>query len=236
MKRIPVSAVERVKRFGGDVARLHVVGDVVRKLNSSGEAYLFGGGARDACFGRSRQVNDLDIVVSGKIDINEPFFCDLEVRRTNFGGYRLNAGCFEMDLWQLDKSLAFVRNPHLSVGISSLLNTVCFTTDSIAMSLSSGEVYASSAFIKSIAERTIGFVARPEGLEPLVAARAIRLLVKLNLLPEADVAAYIRECAESFGVACLISQEGRWKGIQYLNRMSVDAVLSRISGRLRFIG
>lgn len=227
MKRIPTSAVERVRRFGGDVARLQVAGEVVRRLNSTGEAYLFGGGARDACFGQSRHVNDLDIVVSGRLDINEPYFCALDVRRTNFGGYRFSAGFYEMDVWQLDESLAFVKNPELSVGIYSLLKTVCFTTDSIAMSLSSGELYTSPAFRNSLAEKTIGFVSRPDGPDPLVAVRAIRLLLKLNLLPEADLGAYIRECANIFGVDRLIAQESRWKGVQYLSKMSVDAVLSR---------
>lgn len=225
MKSVTKIAAEKVRRFGREVRRLDVVGGIVQHLNSKGEAYLFGGGARDACFGRGRMVNDLDVVVSGKVDINQACFSGLDVRRTNFGGYRLNAGQFEMDIWQLDESYAFTRNPNLDVGIGSLLKTVCFTTDSIAVSLDSGMVFVSKSFERALASKSIGFLAHPELLDPLVAARALRLILKLDLAAERPLAIYLLNCIECFGISNVIEQEGRWHGTRYLNKMSLDAVL-----------
>jgi len=225
MNGVSPSAIDRVKRFGREVGRMKVVGDIVDHLNEYGEAYLFGGGARDAFFGRGRSVNDLDVVVSGHIDFNSACFDRIDIRRTNFGGYRFHAGDFEMDVWRLDESYAFRRNPCLPVGIDSLLDTVCFTTDSIAVSLESGSVFLSTAFARAAAHSTLGFVASPEALDPLVAARAARLMLKLGLAPDRHVASYLLMAVESFGVSSLLEQEARWHGVHYLHRMSLDALL-----------
>lgn len=233
MKSVPHLAAEKVRQFGREVKRLKVVGGIVEHLNLKGEAYLFGGGARDACFGRGRVVNDLDVVVSGKVDFDQACFSGLNVRKTNFGGYRLHAGEYEMDIWQLNESYAFVRDPTLDIGIGSLLNTVCFTTDSIAMSLDSGMVFVSKAFARALARKSIGFLSPPELLDPLVAARALRLILKLDLAPEESLALYLLKCVEIFGVSNVIEQEDKWHGPHYLNRMSLDAVLHQSDRALK---
>lgn len=221
-----VLIAERLRRF---VRRLKKDDDVSRfiaALNGRGEAYLFGGAPRDVAFGVGKRVHDLDIFVSGSIDAEDVARYSKSVSSTNFGGLRLVVGRFEVDAWELDKSYAFRMNASAYVSARSLLSTVCFSTDGVAVSLKSGRAIISSDFVTSYSDRRLDFIVPPSKLEAVVGVRIARLAVKLGLELTPAVASYFMRCVEEFGVASLIQAEARWGSHRMLNEIVVEQVRS----------
>lgn len=224
MSSLPIQIVERLRRYVRKLRRSEGVDSLLRIWNQSGEAYLFGGAPRDLSFGAIKSLNDLDIVVSGPICLDQLEEIATYLKRTRFGGHRLMVGRYEVDAWELDKSYAFQSGPSASINIRSLLNTVCFSTDAIAVSLKSGRVFSSSSFLASYNARRLDFVVRPTMLEPVVGARIARLALKLDLELTPAVAQYFVECVEAFGVPGLIQAEARWGPRRMLNEIAMEHI------------
>jgi hypothetical protein len=201
---------------------------LVREINAVGEAYIFGGAARDVVFAGKKLVNDLDIVVSGKIDPEMLSKFSEQVRRTNFGGYRIHTGEYEVDLWEIQNSYAFRFDSPSIISVHKLLDTVCFSTDAIAVSLESGRVFKSKAFDESLRSRRLDFVVPPSKFEPVVAARIARLVLKLKLEMTPSVASYFVPCVEKFGISAVIDSESRWKDRRMLNEIRMEQVRTEL--------
>jgi len=224
MNRLPVQVAERLRRFVRKLKKDDDLESFIGILNATGEAYLFGGAPRDVAFGAGRLVNDLDIFVSGPVDIEQIRSVGTFVKRTNFGGFRLVIGKYEVDVWELDKSYAFRFDASSYISTRNLLNSVCFSTDGIALSLKSGRSTVTSAFLASLRDRRLDFVVPPPSLEPVVAARIARLALKLELGLTPAVASYFVECVDEIGVPSLIDAEARWGRHRMLNEMSMEQV------------
>lgn len=228
MSSAAVSVAERLRRF---VRRLKKDDDLERFiaiLNGPGEAYLFGGAPRDVAFGLGRRIHDLDIFVSGPIDAEEISRYSKFIRKTNFGGLRLVVGKFEVDAWELDKSYAFRMDASAHVSARALLNSVCFSTDGIAVSLKTGRSIITPEFMSSLADRRLDFIVEPKQIEAVVGVRIARLALKLELELTPAVANYFVRCVEEKGVSLLIDAESRWGEHRMLNEISVEQVRTEL--------
>lgn len=219
---------ERLRRYVRALKKRDELWGFFNALNYSGEAFLFGGAPRDVAFGFRNKVHDLDIFVSGPIDLDKISRFSSITRRTNFGGLRLFVGSFEVDAWELDKSFAFRANASNFISVRNLLHSVCFSTDGVAVSLKTGGVTVTPAFSKSLDDRVLDFVTKPAELEPVVGARIARLALKLDLALSLSVAAYLRGCLESFGNNGLIAAEARWGEHRMLNELLIAQLEARI--------
>lgn len=219
---------DRLRRFVRKLKKSDELASFISALNSTGEAYLFGGAPRDVAFGVGRQVNDLDIFVSGPISADLLNTYSHFVRRTNFGGFRLYVGRFEVDAWELSRSHAFLtgRAPYISA--RALLDTVCFSTDGVAVSLKSGRISASRAFFTSLNDRNLDFVVPPETLDALVCARIARLALKLDLGLSSVVSGYFVRGLDQLGVPAVIGSESRWAGKRILNELAIEQIRVRV--------
>lgn len=220
---------ERLRRFVRKLKKSDELASFIGALNSTGEAYLFGGAPRDVAFGVGHQVNDLDIFVSGPISAELLSSYSYFVRRTNFGGFRLYVGRFEVDAWELSKSYAFVsgRAPYISAG--ALLETVCFSTDGIAISLKTSRIATSRAFQSSLAERKLDFVMAPATLDALVCARIARLALKLDLALSEAVGGYFLRGIDVMGVPAVIASESKWEGKRMLNELAIEQIKASVT-------
>lgn len=205
----------------------------IQAINEKGEAYIFGGAARDVAFVGRGVVNDLDIVVSGNFEADHLGQFGGGWRRTNFGGLRGSIGRFDVDIWDLRKSYAFRYDSSNFISVNNLLRTVCFSTDGIAVSLKTGRVIRSRAFEDALALKMLDFIVPPVDLQPVVAARIARLMLKLDLGLTPSVASYFVSCFEAFGVPALIDAESRWHGRRMLNEVSIQLVRAEIDNAIR---
>lgn len=223
MTRLPVGTAEKLRRFARRLARRDRLGRFLCELKQFGEPYLFGGAPRDVAFGAARSVHDLDIFVSGTVSrsvLEE--FCG-SVRKTNFGGYRLNVDGYDVDIWELQRSYAF-RGGAVAVSCQNLLRAVCFSTDGVAISLSTRRILVEQSFLESLASRRLSFVNRPAAIEAVVGARIGRLALKLGLELSPDVAAYLDRCADADGWSSVIGAEARWGEHRILTDINLQAI------------
>jgi hypothetical protein len=219
---------ESLRRYIRALRKRDGLGPFFDVLNESGEAYLFGGAPRDVAFGARKDVHDLDIFVSGVIDL-ERVARFSAVRKNRFGGLRLYVARMDVDAWELQKSYTFIYGMSPHVSILNLLRSVCFSTDGIAVSLKSGRLINTIEFSNSVSLRNLDFVVRPRKLDSVVAARIARLSLKLDLLPSRSVARYFLDCLAETGVEKLISIESRWGRHRILNDILVEQIRSKFS-------
>lgn len=225
---LSVPVRDRLRRYVRRLRKDDELASFLRVLRKNGEPFIFGGAARDVAFGAGRLVHDLDIFVSGRIDAEEISQEASNLRKTNFGGLRMNVGRYEVDAWELQKSYAFRLDAPSYISIQNLLRTVCFSTDGIAVSLDSGRVLASRQFCESLEAGRLDFVVPPFQFEPVVATRIARLVLKLDLEMTPSVAGYFVRCVEDFGVSNLIESEARWGDHRMLNEIAVEQVRTEI--------
>lgn len=229
MTSLSSSAVERLRRFVRALRKRDELWSFFQALNDNGEAFLFGGAPRDIAFGLGSKVHDLDIFVSGLIDIDEMSKFSSVIRKTNFGGLRLFVGSFEVDAWELQKSYAFRTKGSYFVSTRNLLRSVCFSTDGIAVSLKSGQVSYTQAFRKSLETHRLDFVSVPVNVEAVIGARIARLALKLNLELSGEVATYLLNCLANFGSDGLVEAEARWGVHRMLNPLLLEQLRSQLS-------
>jgi len=225
------NVAERLRRYSRGLRKRDELGSFINVLNDEGEAYLFGGAARDVAFGARKDVHDLDIFVSGNIDIEKISRFSV-IRRNNFGGFRLYISKMDIDAWELQKSYPFVHGISPYVSVMNLLRSVCFSTDGIAISLKSGRTSRTEEFSNSLKFRHLRFVTKPQLHETNVAARIARLVLKLDLLPSADVANYFLDCLAEHGPTGLLRAEERWGDHSILNPLLLEQVRCRFEGAL----
>lgn len=200
------------------------ISELIRSCNRIGEAFLFGGVVRDIIFGSSGSFGDLDIFVSGPLDAEFAASISRSSRRTNFGGMRLVVGKYDVDIWELPQSYAFRIEKGRSISIESLLRTVCFSTDSVAVSLVDARVISSSSFRQSVRSRVLSFVSRPLRVDLLQAVRIARLVVKNDVIPDRVVARYYVDSLAAFGCTEFVHAESKWRGRRVLDSYLVDRV------------
>lgn len=216
---------ERLRRYSAGLRKRDELGSFIDVLNDQGEAYLFGGAARDVAFGVPKTVHDLDIFVSGNIDIERIARFSV-VRRNKFGGFRLYISKMDVDAWELQKSYPFVNRISPYVSVFNLLRSVCFSTDGIAVSLMSGKTSRTEEFNESLKLRRLDFVTAPVLRDVTVAARIARLVLKLDLFPSRQVANYFLSCLSEYGADAILNAEGRWGNHVILNSILLEQVRS----------
>lgn len=209
--------VDRVRKLIRLIRKDDAIAALVDNCNQVGEAYLFGGVLRDAIFGGNEIFGDIDIFVSGPL--NEEFAVSLSrsSRRTNFGGLRLVVGKFDVDIWELPASQAFRIERGQSISVRRLLDSVCFSTDSIAVSLVNGKIIATKHFWNSLNSRRLAFVARPFSVEKLQVVRIARLAVKLGLEADCQIREYFLAGVEKYGLEEIVNAESKWRGRRVLD-------------------
>lgn len=221
LARVDVQGLERLRFVVRLLKKDDSISALLKASNEVGEAYLFGGLVRDALLGSSGVFGDVDIFVSGPLDEETAERVSRVHRRTNFGGMRLVVGRYDVDIWELAKSVAFrfERGPEKSV--RGLLSTVCFSTDAVAVSLLTGRVLADSSFNRTVKTKVFEFVSRPPALEILQVVRVGRICVKNGVRPDREISKYFVDGVDAFGVGGLIAAEQKWKGRRLLDERIV---------------
>ena len=127
--------VKRMRRFLlRERKRDEVLSNLLDRLGSGEDVYLFGGIIRDiALYGSSGLECDIDLVWVGSHDrINAVVEKDeFLFRRNRFGGFRVKTNCWVVDLWRAEDTWAFRQGGRRYDGVESLLGTTITNWESI---------------------------------------------------------------------------------------------------------
>lgn len=174
-----------------------------------GEVYLFGGVLRDlALYGRRGFDSDVDMVVEGDWNSFIPYLKSIGAKRNKFGGYRLFAGDWPIDIWNAEDTWA-IRNGWVSYdGISSLTKTTVLNWDAILMNWRTRAFVCGDMYLDSLRRREIDIVLEHNPNPLGMAVRVFRHLSAKDAKKIGKRAAeYLERCTEAFSFSELLSSE-----------------------------
>ena len=165
-----------------------------------GEIYLFGGVLRDlAAFGRRGFSSDVDIVVEGDWLGFAQYLEWVGAKRNKFGGYRVYAGEWPIDIWNAEETWAVRQGLVPYVGIESLTRTTVLNWDAILMNWRSKRFICSPTYLDDLRRRALDVVleANPNPL-----GMAVRVFRHLSAKEAKSVSrtavSYLERCTRAY--------------------------------------
>lgn len=130
------TAKKRIERFFGSKKNgIHPIVVFLNFITSDGkDAYVIGGCLRDITLRGSAQFKgDIDVVFDGteKDLLSRLHIWGYNYTRTKFGGYRIDIGSFQLDIWNIDNTWAFKHNLVRPTTPERLLATTVLNWDAI---------------------------------------------------------------------------------------------------------
>ncbi|MBZ9845695.1 hypothetical protein [Mesorhizobium sp. CA5] len=155
----------------------HEIGDMIDRLSPVGNCAIFGGLARDfAREGRDAFKSDVDIVVHGLPGVLDALLSQMSGRRNQFGGYRLEYGRFDFDIWPLQMTWA-ARVGHVKVrSLTDLARTTFFDCDAVLFDCRTLEISRSDRFWTSIGQGIVDINLEPNPNYIGTLVRTLRIL------------------------------------------------------------
>lgn len=192
------------------------------------EAYLFGGAIRDfALFGRPGFNSDLDLVVSCPSITLAEVLPSWGVVRNKFGGFRLNVGQQEIDVWSAPETWAFKQGLLAYSGIESLLSTVVINWDAVLLNLRNNEILTYPGFFEEIEKRhlDVRFTKNPKPTN--VATKILRYIsLKEVKTVSVDLHDYVKRAIKSIGSEEIVRREMEQFGSGYITNQILSAFLT----------
>ncbi len=210
LKRTLLQEVGYLLRRDGSLWKEPIL-DVLRDLRHPNlQAVLFGGTLRSLLASRiflhkPGRPRDIDVVVSGaSLSQLEKRFADIAIRRTRFGGLRLQRGSWQFDVWPVDQTWAFKQDSNgRSAGFAELPATTPFNLEAVAVEVWSyrgrpRKVYSGDdRFFKGILSKTIELNRVDNPFPELTVVRGLVLAGELGFKIGPRLASYIRNIGAS---------------------------------------
>lgn len=213
------SPMVNVERVAAPTTSLLSFIDFLAAAIPQGEVYLFGGVLRDlAIFGRRGFNSDVDLVVEGEWDRLVSYFNSIGAKQNKFGGFRLNAGDWPIDIWNAEDTWA-IRNRLVPYeGIASLTQTTVLNWDAILMNWRTGAFVCEKDYLTAIHERSLDVVLE-ENPNPLgMAIRVFRHLATKDARKiGCHAVKYLEQCTERFSFSELSDAELQSYGDSYVD-------------------
>ena len=193
-------------------------------------AYAFGGTARGLLHRGSTYVpRDVDLVFAEEhFSAFQQHFHPL-VRDTNrFGGLRMRAGHVDIDAWPITRTWAFQRCASLNASFENLPKTTFLNIDALAVELFPKAGAARRIFdggcLKAHEERMLDINFHDNPLPDLCVVRSLYYAYKFNFGVSAQLAKYLRQEMDSFGLQHFVAVQSRhygqiWFGLNMLDRV-----------------
>lgn len=174
-----------------------------------GEIYLFGGVLRDLAFyGRNGFSSDVDIVVEGDWLNFVRYLEGLGAKRNKFGGYRLSAGEWPIDVWNAEETWAIRQGIVVYTGIEALTRTTVLNWDAILMNWRSKRFVCSNRYLDDLQDRSLHVVLENNPNPLGMAVRVFRhLSTKDARRVSPETVGYLENCTEKFSFEDLSNAE-----------------------------
>jgi hypothetical protein len=150
---------------------------LIDALSRYGDVGIFGGMLRDLSLGGSKEFwSDVDLVVNA-VD-EQSFRAYLESQpgaRNTFGGYRLSAGQWTVDVWSIAETWAFRNNLRPYGALHDLVGTTFFNWDGVLYNIVSGQLHTVPRYFDAIREKVLDINFEPNPSPLKMSLRALRL-------------------------------------------------------------
>lgn len=175
----------------------------------SSEIYLFGGVLRDmALLGREGFNSDIDIVVEGDWSSFANYLDEIGAKKNKFGGYRLSAGAWPIDIWNAKETWAIREGLVPYSGIQSLTKTTVLNWDAILMDWRSKRFVCEEGYLLALHDRALDIVLQEN---PNPRGMAVRVFRHLSLREARRLtrgaAAYLEACTQRYSFRELADAE-----------------------------
>jgi len=132
------------------------------KLSEYTKIYIFSGVIRNF-FLKAREFRDIDIVLTDVVDIQK-IFCDYEIKRNSFGGYKIFKENEVIDLWYVGNTWGLKFQKHLDFNLDLdrfIPGTSFFNFSSIVFSFNEQRFYCTNHFVRFLQQKKIDIVFEP---------------------------------------------------------------------------
>jgi len=165
------------------------VANLFSRLSSCGPAAIFGGAVRDWILTKSPR--DIDIVLDCPTKSLE-FLNSLKATKNKFGGYLVKINNIEFDIWNLDSTWAFGKDPKFKKNLKTLTQTCFFNMDAVLFYLDTGHL-KDDGFTAAIESKKLDIVYEPNPFPFLCVSKALCALSKYEMTPSANLKRFIDE-------------------------------------------
>jgi predicted nucleotidyltransferase len=146
---------KRVNRFfsSKSVANREV-NEVISSLTDCAETYIFGGMIRDiGLFGLNKFESDIDLVFDGNRSMLLSVLNKAKITNyseNKFGGFRVKQSKWDIDIWATHDTWA-IKEGHVDFdNVTSLLDTVLMTWDSVLYNLSTKQIIYKDSYLDDL--------------------------------------------------------------------------------------
>jgi hypothetical protein len=214
------------ERFNGFLAnhsewKAPLRGTLRRITDNSWNAVIFGGVLRDLMLLDSAELpRDVDIVVEGvETSELERVFADLIQDRNRFGGLRLRAKGWLIDIWTLKSTWAFRERLKESISFDNLVQTTFLNVEAVAAELpiqpGRPRPFYSAGFFEATERKVLDINFEPNPYPGLCVVRSIMTALRLDWVMSRRLGTYIVQHASLAPVQTLIEiQESHYGKIR----------------------
>lgn len=192
---------KRVRRFfENPPPERRAVMKVVSALNELAEVYIFGGLLRDlALEGVASFESDVDIVIRPfDVQIFQKWAIENGFKTNKFGGFRLIKDRWLFDVWELDRTWAFLQDASIPRTKHTLIETTFFNWDAIVYDIKANQIICGHSYFENISQLRLdlNFEPNPNPLGALV--RCLRILKNYRVKTGPKLTKFIREGLNTF--------------------------------------
>ena len=161
-KEVDESAIDFLEYIKNNVS-IDVYAFLLR-ISQKTNIYIFSGIIRNF-FLSINEIRDLDIVLEKNINIEDFIEKDWTIRQNSFGGYKIDTGNINIDLWTLQRTWAIQYQKRLDFGVDELSrfipSTAFFNFSAVQFSFNEKKFYYKPDFIKFLKNKEINYVYTP---------------------------------------------------------------------------
>jgi len=171
--------------------------------NNNWQAVIFGGTVRSLMLGsgKSRRPRDVDIVLSSvAVDSIKELFLDSFVRKTRFGGVKIQKNGVDFDIWPIDKTWAYVNDHSNERTYENLPKTTFLNIEAIAIDIwpkrtgFERNIYTDNdSFFKAILSETIEINREDNPFPNLCVIRSLIMAANLRFNLGPNLSEYIEK-------------------------------------------
>jgi hypothetical protein len=152
----------------------------INKLAKQSRVYIFSGVIRDF-FMNQGDLRDLDIMIDGSNEI-EQILSTYSYRQNSYGGYKLNIGDTNVDLWFIQNTWAVKHRRITPNNIEAFIpNTSFFNFSSIVYDWEESKFIVGQPFLSFLSNKRINIVFKHNANVPLCVVNSLYYSRKLNL-------------------------------------------------------
>lgn len=232
---------ERITRFlANHSARKVPLHQALQRIEQkSWSAVIFGGVLRDLLvFGNSERPRDVDVVVrDANFSELELVFRDLIYEKTRFGGLRLRAKGWLIDVWALPDTWAFRQGLMPRVSFDHLVQTTFLDVEAAAVEIAPHRgrprKFYSAGFFEAIERQVLDINLEPNPFPALCAVRSIITALRLDFALSRRLAEYVVRYASRIPIEELTETQESHYGKLWIAPTRMLEFLNYIEDQLR---